>query len=236
MTEIMHHIKKYANGRLYDVTDKKYINIEDVKDFVRTEVPFNVVVSKTGEDITKNIIEKVKKEMKFTTVRKQTKPKPKPKVKAKIKAKQSTEAKEKAGMEIDEKHSILSQLIQKGGETFNECTRVYADLWHSAMNMAEEQFDKRIKQLVKAKEVSETEAGEMKNEIIGFVQNFKAWVGSNLEERILDIISAMNLASRSQVEKLSKKIDSLNKKLAMLERMEKEREVSPEEMDPENMK
>jgi polyhydroxyalkanoate synthesis regulator phasin len=95
-------------------------------------------------------------------------------------------------------------------------------------SMAEEEFDKRVKQLVRAKELSESEAGQMKKEVIGFVRNLKKWVGANVEERIHDIISAMNLATRSQVEELAEKINGLNIKLAMLERMENEREDTTE--------
>jgi polyhydroxyalkanoate synthesis regulator phasin len=235
MTEIMHHIKKYANGRLYDVTQKKYITMEDIETFVRTGVIFTVVVSKTDEDITDSVIAKVKEEMKMESgKKKKTRPKIKAKVKPKIQAKQKPETKSETESGPAELKSIFSQLLLKGGGMFTECARGYADLWHSAMSMAEEEIDKGVKQLAKAKELSESEAGQMKNEVIGFVRNLKNWVGANVEERIHDIISTMNLATRSQVEELAEKIDGLNIKLAMLERMESEREDSPVGMGSEN--
>jgi polyhydroxyalkanoate synthesis repressor PhaR len=92
MAEITHQIKKYVNGRLYDATDKKYITVEDMENFIRTGVNFTVVMSKTNEDITDSVIVKIKKEMKPGSGEKpknklKVKPKLKPKVGPKIQAK-----------------------------------------------------------------------------------------------------------------------------------------------------
>jgi polyhydroxyalkanoate synthesis regulator protein len=235
MTEIMHHVKKYANGRLYDVTQKKYITMEDIEDFVRTGVIFTVVASKTDEDITDSVIAKVKKEMKMESGKKK---KPKPKIKPNVRPKIQAESKPKSESESGhaELKSIFSQFLHKGGGMFTECTRGYAELLRSAMSMAEDEIDKRVKQLVKAKELSESEAGDMKKEVVGFVQNLKNWVGANAEKRIHDIISTMNLATRNQVEELAEKIDGLNIKLAILERMESEREDYAEGIGSEDAK
>jgi polyhydroxyalkanoate synthesis regulator phasin len=234
MVEITHQIKKYVNGRLYDATDKKYITMESMEDFVRTGVNFTVVMSKTDEDITDSVIAKIKKEMEPGSEKKhknkiKVKPKLKPKVGPKIQAKQKIEPKTASKTTSDEPTGIFSQLLLKGGGMFAGYAREYADFWYNAMSMAEEEFDKLVKQLVSAKELSESEAGEVKNEVLGMVRNLRNWVGANVEERIHNIISTMNLATRSQVEELTEKINNLNIKLAMLERMEKEREDSPEE-------
>lgn len=239
MTEIMHQIKKYANGRLYDATYKKYITMEDIEAFVRTGVIFTIVRSKTDEDITDSVIAQVKEEMKSKTGKKpETKPKPKikPKATPKIQVKQKSGPKSESDSVPAELKSIFSRVLMKGGGMFAECARGYADFLHSAVSMAEEELDKRVKQMVKAEELSESEAGHMKKEVVGFVGNLKNWVGANVEERIHDIISTMNLATRSQVEELAEKINGLNIKLAMLERLEKEREDSPEGNATENVK
>jgi polyhydroxyalkanoate synthesis regulator phasin len=241
MTEMSHQIKKYVNGRLYDVTGKKYITMGDLENFVRTGVSFTVVMSKTDEDITDSVIEKIKKEMepKFGKKPKnklKVKPKLKPKVGPKIQAKQKIEPKIASEAKPDETKDIFSRLLLKGSGMFAGYAREYADLWHSAISMAEGEFDKRVKQLVSAKELSKTEAGEVKKEVFGMVRSLKNWVGANLEERIYNIISTMNLATRSQVEELTEKINDLNIKLTMLERMEKEREDSPEGLSVETEK
>lgn len=49
-------IKKYPNRRLYDTTKSQYINLEAVKDLVMAHKEFEVVDSKTGENLTKSIL------------------------------------------------------------------------------------------------------------------------------------------------------------------------------------
>jgi polyhydroxyalkanoate synthesis repressor PhaR len=49
-------IKKYPNRRLYDTTISQYINLDAVKDLVMTHKEFEVVDSKTGENLTKSIL------------------------------------------------------------------------------------------------------------------------------------------------------------------------------------
>lgn len=51
-----HLIKKYANRRLYDTYTSSHINLQDIKDFVIQEIPFQVVEAKSGEDITRSIL------------------------------------------------------------------------------------------------------------------------------------------------------------------------------------
>lgn len=49
-------IKKYPNRRLYDTSKSRYINLETIKELVMTHAEFEVVDSKSGENLTKNIL------------------------------------------------------------------------------------------------------------------------------------------------------------------------------------
>ena len=49
-------IRKYTNRRLYDTSRSCYITLEDVRDLVLESVPFQVQDSKTGQDLTRNIL------------------------------------------------------------------------------------------------------------------------------------------------------------------------------------
>ncbi len=49
-------IKKYPNRRLYDTSKSHYINLETVKELVKQSRPFQVVDSKTGVDISRQIL------------------------------------------------------------------------------------------------------------------------------------------------------------------------------------
>ncbi|MDC8832088.1 polyhydroxyalkanoate synthesis repressor PhaR [Alteromonas gilva] len=49
-------IKKYPNRRLYDTSKSQYVNMEYIKTLVNERTEFNVVDSKTGDDVTKTIL------------------------------------------------------------------------------------------------------------------------------------------------------------------------------------
>jgi polyhydroxyalkanoate synthesis repressor PhaR len=46
-------VKKYANRRLYDTSNSRYINLEDIAAFVRNGKDVQVLDASTGEDITR---------------------------------------------------------------------------------------------------------------------------------------------------------------------------------------
>lgn len=52
----MRIIRKYTNRRLYDTSRSCYITLEDVRDLVLESIPFQVQDSKTGQDLTRNIL------------------------------------------------------------------------------------------------------------------------------------------------------------------------------------
>lgn len=46
-------LKKYPNRRIYDCDESRYITLADVKEMVLKYVPFKVVQSKSGKDVTR---------------------------------------------------------------------------------------------------------------------------------------------------------------------------------------
>ena len=49
-------IKKYQNRRLYDTSRSQYVNMDYIKTLVNERTDFNVVDSKSGDDVTKTIL------------------------------------------------------------------------------------------------------------------------------------------------------------------------------------
>lgn len=49
-------IKKYPNRRLYDTSKSQYINLESIRELVMLHQEFEVIDSKSGEDLTKSIL------------------------------------------------------------------------------------------------------------------------------------------------------------------------------------
>ena len=52
----MRIIKKYPNRRLYDTSQSSYVTLEDVKKLVMSKEEFQVVDSRSGEEITRSIL------------------------------------------------------------------------------------------------------------------------------------------------------------------------------------
>lgn len=52
----MHKIKKYANRKLYDTTDKRYISLDQLSDLIKDGEEVVIVDNRTGEDITSTIV------------------------------------------------------------------------------------------------------------------------------------------------------------------------------------
>ncbi len=49
-------IKKYPNRRLYDTEESRYVTLAEVRQLVIHAIPFRVVDSQTGEDLTRAIL------------------------------------------------------------------------------------------------------------------------------------------------------------------------------------
>jgi len=52
-------IKKYANGRLYDTENKKYITKDEVAKLIKKKTKIKIVLSKTGKNITKTFTDQL---------------------------------------------------------------------------------------------------------------------------------------------------------------------------------
>jgi polyhydroxyalkanoate synthesis repressor PhaR len=49
-------IKKYPNRRLYDTSESRYIAFKDICRLAATDIPFTVVESATGRDVTRAVL------------------------------------------------------------------------------------------------------------------------------------------------------------------------------------
>ncbi|ADN76336.1 polyhydroxyalkonate synthesis repressor, PhaR [Ferrimonas balearica DSM 9799] len=56
-------IKRYPNRRLYDTELKRYITLADVRDYIKGYQSFEVVDSKTGDPLTRQVLLQVLTEM-----------------------------------------------------------------------------------------------------------------------------------------------------------------------------
>ncbi|SFB99236.1 polyhydroxyalkanoate synthesis repressor PhaR [Marinospirillum celere] len=52
----MRVIRKYANRRLYDTSESRYVTLEDIRQLIVDREDFRVEDSRSGEDLTRNIL------------------------------------------------------------------------------------------------------------------------------------------------------------------------------------
>lgn len=52
-------IKKYPNRKLYDVSEKKYVSLRDIEQFIKKREKLTVIESDTQDDITNIILSEI---------------------------------------------------------------------------------------------------------------------------------------------------------------------------------
>jgi polyhydroxyalkanoate synthesis regulator protein len=196
----MYTVKKYANGRFYDTVTKNYITRSQIPELMHSQKDLEVVDTKTGADITSEIVSQIQSKEK-----KSGKSAPKAKKPASKKTKQ-------------ESASFIVQLFRKGGDTLSDYGKKYASMWQEMLTMSKEEVDKVVNLLVKDNKISEFEATKLKKEILKYRDNIQSWITKNIDHRINEVLNRMNLANRAQVLDLTAKIELLNSKIAKLEK------------------
>jgi polyhydroxyalkanoate synthesis repressor PhaR len=52
----MHEIKKYANRKMYDITDKRYITMDQLSKLIKSGEEVSIIDNSTGEDLTSAVV------------------------------------------------------------------------------------------------------------------------------------------------------------------------------------
>jgi polyhydroxyalkanoate synthesis repressor PhaR len=55
----MHTIKRYANRKLYDATDKRYVTLDRIAEMIKAGEEISVVDNRTGEDLTASTVSQI---------------------------------------------------------------------------------------------------------------------------------------------------------------------------------
>ncbi len=115
--------------------------------------------------------------------------------------------------------SLLINLLRKGGGTVIGYAKKYTALWQNGLNMAEDEIDRLVNMLVKSKEISESEGGKLKKELLNYKENLKKWISRKIDQRVTEVLNMMNLATKEQMLELTAKIDTLNKTVEKMEKL-----------------
>ena len=113
--------------------------------------------------------------------------------------------------------NVLMQMLRKGPGTLFGYGKKYVSLWQNALLMSRDEIEKLINSLVREKEISESEGRNLKKELVSHTNNLKDWIMENIDQRLNEALSVMNLASKDQVKALNKRVDALDRKVEELE-------------------
>jgi polyhydroxyalkanoate synthesis repressor PhaR len=194
----MHLIKKYANRKMYDTSDKRYISRNQLTELIKKGEEVAIIDNRTGEDLTAAIV-------------------------SQLIGMESQDKENDAAVSS----RFLMQLLRKGGGTLTDYAKKYVSLWQGAFTMAEDEIDKLVNKLVKNKELSLSEGSRLKKEIIGFTNSLKGWISESIDTRVGEVFDAMNIATNDHIKALSAKVDLLDKKVKQLEKAQAMTEKKP---------
>lgn len=189
----MHRIKKYANRKLYDTTDKRYVSRARLSELIKQGKDIIIIDNETGEDLTASIVSSL------------------------IATKRG-----KSGAAVSS--GVLIQLFRKGGSALTDYAKKYVSFWQRSITMAEDEIDDMVKSLVKNKEITKSEGSRLKKEITGFTASLKGWISQTIDNRLKEMLSATNLATKDQVLELKSRIKTLEEKLEKFENIRAEAE------------
>jgi polyhydroxyalkanoate synthesis repressor PhaR len=108
---------------------------------------------------------------------------------------------------------VLKELIKRGSESVDEFMRVSRLAGKGAVSIAEESASKYYRKLVDRGEMSEDEARGYLRQLSRAVTDRRRSLESRVDERVKTYVKAMELPTRSDFDKLGRKIDSLVNKL-----------------------
>jgi polyhydroxyalkanoate synthesis repressor PhaR len=108
---------------------------------------------------------------------------------------------------------VLKELIKRGSESVDEFMRVSRLASKGAVSIAEESASKYYEKLVDSGEMSEDEARGYLRQLSRAVTDRRRSMENRVDERVRTYVKAMELPTRSDFDKIGKKIDSLVEKL-----------------------
>jgi polyhydroxyalkanoate synthesis repressor PhaR len=184
----MHLIKKYANRKLYDTTEKQYLSMARLSEIIKGGAEVTIIDNETGEDLTASVV-------------------------MQLLAREKNDAGDAAVPP-----GMLMQMLRKGRGTLFGYGKKYVSLWQSAFTMSKDEIEKLVNRLVRDKELSEDEGNNLKKEIVTVTASIKNWTLQNIDRRIAYALDMMNLASTEQIVELTEKVEALTRKVKDLEK------------------
>lgn len=109
--------------------------------------------------------------------------------------------------------SFFMDLVQRSSSTVVDFMRKNVLQYFDSSLLSEEQLSENVDQLVKAGEIPQDEAKQLKDEIKSRTQTFKQRLDELVERRVQDVLSKLNIPTKAELDRLNQRLDELTKKL-----------------------
>jgi len=179
-------IKKYANRKLYNTEEKKYVNLSEISRLIREEVDLKVIDNKTKEDVTSLVLAQIIVEQE------RTKKTMLPLILSPLK------------------------MLKRGGEDMFKLGRKMFLASLGMLSLTKERANKIAQELIKRGELSQSESKEFVVDLLDRAEKEKDRLIEKIKPEIDKSIEKMNFASKKCVDNLEKKIDELGNKIDQL--------------------
>ena len=179
-------IKKYSNRKLYDVKEKKYVNLSVISRLIREGAEVKVIDNETKEDITSLILARIIVEQEKTKK-----------------------------IMLPSIFSPL-KLLKKGGEEMLNLSKKMLLAGIGTLSLTKEKANKIADDLIKRGELSQSESKEFVVDLLDKAEKEKDRLIEKIKPEIDKSLEKMNFASKKCVDNLEKKIDELGNKIDQL--------------------
>lgn len=181
-------IKRYKNRRLYDTEEKKYITHAKLIGIIEGDIPFKVVDSVTGYDITPAVLAQV------------------------------IAGEVNHWQDLNKARDILMDAISSGGKKSMSILKNTYLASVGIFNLTKKRAEEIIDSLIKAGEISKSERKDAVMELLDKAEkqtsNFKEKVkkeSGNLSREVGKVVNKLKLPSQKDINDINKKLDKLTK-------------------------
>ncbi len=109
--------------------------------------------------------------------------------------------------------SFFMDLVARSSSTVVDFMRKNVLQYFDSSLLSEEQLSENVDQLVKAGEIPQDEAKQLKDEIKTRTQTFKQRLDELVERRVQDVLSKLNIPTKAELDRLNQRLDELTKQL-----------------------
>jgi polyhydroxyalkanoate synthesis repressor PhaR len=182
-------IKRYANRRLYDTSEKKTVKLEHLADLVKKDVSFKVIDTKTGKDVTISVLSRILSE---------------------------TFSEDKRNLKQTTK--LVRLLISKGGGITMDIFKKSVLFGLGVFDLTKEKAEKMVDEMIKRGEMTQSDKAKAVKEILKGHDERMEKLKKKIDESVEKVTSKVRGKEKEELAKLQSKIDELTRMVEKLEK------------------